>query len=439
MIPLCRSVLALLGLVGAVSWSAAAERVVVLTSYPEEMFARFEAAFERANPDVNVELVWRMPRDALPYLREKAQGSVDVYWAAAYRNFVTLKGEGAWRRMQVDRNAVPGHAGPFPLADPEGRFEAVEMAGFGFATNPGELARRGLPRPQEWSDVADPRYAGSVLLPVPSKVGFAPNLIDTILQAHGWHDGWSLVARIAANGRLFESGSTSIVDEVGAGRAGIGLTIDFFARSAIANGVPIAFHYPSAGGYSAAHVAILRDAPNPAGAQRFVDFLVSHEGQSLLGAASIRKLPVRPDAYTPEIGTKNPFADPDAPALRYDATLGMWRYALVSALFDRLITQRHEALRDAWSALARAERELAASPVAWVQLDAARRCLEALPVSAEEARDPTFLAIFDARRRDAGADEAARMHEASWSEFFDRQTAEAVGIIADARAAAARQ
>lgn len=431
----------LIPFVAAVLSNAAfgSERLVVMTSYPEEVFARFEAAFERANPDVNVEFVWRMPHDALPYLREKAQGTVDVYWAASYRNFVTLKDEGAWRPIAIDREAVPGHVGPFRLSDPDGRFEAVEMAGFGLVSNPAFLAQRGLPPPQEWAEAADPRYAGMILLPIPSRVGFAPNMIDTILQAHGWREGWSLVARIAANSRLLDAGSAFITDEMAAGKAGVGLTIDFFARSAIANGAPLVFRYPSTGGYSFAHVAILREAPNPAAAGRFVRFLTSPDGQALLANPNIRKLPIRPDAYTPAMGDKNPFADPDAPALRYDPDVGIRRFALVNALFDQLITKRHEALRSAWTTLSRAERDplLAQSPGALAQLAEARRTLEALPVDPQAAKDPELLGTFDQRRRDPAAEEAARRIEAEWADYFERQAARARQEVEAARASLA--
>ena len=434
-----RMVLALLSCIGLLTDVHAADRIVVMTSYPEEVFSRFEAAFERSNPDVNVEFVWRMPHDALPYLREKAQGSVDVYWAAAYRNFVTLKAEGAWRAVEVDRSQVPGRVGPFQLSDPDRRFEAVEMAGFGLVANPAYLAERGLPVPGEWSDIADPRYSGVVLLPIPSRVGFAPNMIDTILQAHGWQEGWSLVSRIASNSRLLDAGSSFVTDELSAGRAGVGLTIDFFARSAIANGAPLAFAYPSTGGYSFAHAAVLRDAPNVSGAERFVRFLTSIDGQALLSTPDIRKLPIRPDAYTSDVGHKNPFAELDSPSLRYDPDLGTRRSALVSALFDRMITQRHEALRSAWATLTKAERDtaLAGSPDAIARLVEARRLLEALPVGATEAGDPKLLAVFDQRRRDPQADAAAKEYEAAWTAFLDRNAAQATRVVEYARASLA--
>src|SRR5262245_18797718 len=66
---------------------AAPRTLVVLTSYPDEVVSRFEAAFEAAHPDYRLQIVWRMPHDALPYLSQPKQSGVDVYWSPSPRTF----------------------------------------------------------------------------------------------------------------------------------------------------------------------------------------------------------------------------------------------------------------------------------------------------------------------------------------------------------------
>lgn len=404
--------------------------VVVLTSYPEEVFSRFETAFEADNPDLDLQVVWRMPHDALPYLQGPERARVDVYWAAAYRNFRQLAAAGAFVPVAVDRAVVPGRVGPLRLSDPDSGFEAVELAGFGLVSNPAYLAARSLPLPREWSDLALPAFEGHVLLPVPSRVGFAPNLVDGLLQGHGWREGWSLVLSIAANARLSGTGATFLTDEIRAGRAGVAATIDFFAKQAIANGAPLAFRYPSTGGISFAHAAQLGGGPNPDGAARFVRFLVSPRGQALLGDPDVRKLPVRPDAYAAG-APFDPFRDPQAAPLRYDPDLGMRRAALVSALFDLLVTRRHEALRDAWRAV-RLAREAAmreGDVVALQRVDDAERLLAELPGDAGRGDDGALAALFDARRRDPSAEARTAALEREWAALLDDNLARAMREI----------
>jgi len=74
----------------------AKQTLTVLMAYHEEVVAQFETAFERVHPDIDVKIIWRMPHDALPYLRQPEQGGVDVYWSASLHNYLQLKQEGIW-------------------------------------------------------------------------------------------------------------------------------------------------------------------------------------------------------------------------------------------------------------------------------------------------------------------------------------------------------
>ena len=116
-------------LAAAASAHAAEDRVVVMTSYPDEMVSRYEAAFEKANPGIDMQVVWKMPRDAVVHLRQEKEGGVDVYWSPARNNFVLLRDEGHFRPMKVDRTGVPGAIGKQNLSDLSGLFEAFEVAG----------------------------------------------------------------------------------------------------------------------------------------------------------------------------------------------------------------------------------------------------------------------------------------------------------------------
>jgi hypothetical protein len=52
-----------------------------------------------------------------------------------------------------------------------------------------EIKHRFANRPKE---TADPRFAGQIALPSPATVGFAPPLMEIVLQAYGWEEGWAL-------------------------------------------------------------------------------------------------------------------------------------------------------------------------------------------------------------------------------------------------------
>lgn len=386
--------------------AATPSRVVVLTAYPDETVSRFERAFEQAYPQYRLQIVWRMPHDALPYLQQPGQSGVDVYWSASPRTFAALADAGAWRRLKVNRDGLPDHIGRAALADPEGRYLATEMAGFGFAVNDAALERRNLQRPADWPDLTDARYAGLVALPVPARVGFAPPMVEIVLQSQGWDAGWALWSEIAGNAAMVDRGSTFVTDEVADGRLPIGLSIDFFVASAIANGAPLGFVYPRHGGINPAHVAVTAGAPNPEGALAFAGFVLSEAGQRLLTHPDIRKLPVRPSVYDglpPDY--YNPFAAAARGAFDYDSEAARPRLGLSAALFQQMLVENHAQVVDLW-------RRIHAAETAGRNVAEARAILGRPVLSEAEAADPELRRLF--HRRVEGDDSAVTSREAQW-------------------------
>lgn len=408
--------------------AAAKEKLTVLTAYPEDVVSRFETAFERAYPDIDLAVLWRMPHDALPYLSQTQQSGVDVYWSASLHNFIALKNLGAWQKLGISRQGLADQLGALPLADPDGFFCATETAGYGFAVNPTYLQQHGLPVPKTWQDLADARYQGHLALPVPSKVGFAPMMIDSVLQQYGWDQGWAVLAGIAANARLIESGATFITDSIGSGERGIGPAIDFFTASAIANGAPLQFVYPEPTAYSPAHIAITAASQHADAARQFVTFVLSDAGQKLLFHPDIRKLPVRAAVYADKPdGYYNPLAAAERHPVVYDPVRALPRLALNNALFDRLFTDHHQRLQTLWQKLRAHEARVEASKDN--RLAKIRQLLTAVPVDAETANNPTLQQTFTNRSTDAKAEAEARALEQAWRQEIDSRYAEAERLL----------
>ncbi|MEQ1600710.1 MAG: extracellular solute-binding protein [Methylophilaceae bacterium] len=378
--------------------AVAAEKVVVLTSYPQEVVTQFEAAFEQAYPEYRLEILWRQSRDAMNYLHQ-THSPVDVYWTPAQRNFAVLAKEGALRKLDIDLNGLPKKIGGFQISDADGFYVATETAGFGMAYHPAELQKLGLPVPTDWKSLTAPAYSGHVVLPIPSKVGYAPMLIDTLLQGYGWEQGWSVLSQIAANASLAGAGATFISDDVGSGRFAVGATIDFFAVSAMANGKPLRFTYPEKVGYSPAHVGIFREATHLDGAKAFASFVLSEAGQKLLFHTDIRKLPVRPAVYASKPADYfDPFASAQRASYDYDVASGLARQELVAAVFDALITRQHAALKTMWAAIHQAEQHAPKD----ARLAKARRHANWLPLTTEQANDAALQQAFI--KRDGNTD-----------------------------------
>lgn len=398
------------GAAGASGWARSAAMppgtgtVVVLTSYAEELSVRYQALFERLHPGTRVEILWRQSADALAYLR-RSQGEVDVYWAPAPGNFTALAGEGRFAPLQAmrqDGRALAHAVAGRPIDDPQGRYAAFELAGYGIAYHPAAVQRLGRPAPTDWADLAHPAYAGQIQIPIPGRIGFAPVLIEALLQGPGWDAGWALLAALGANADFGAASDASPgPDQVVSGARAARLTIDFFANQAIAGGAPLAFVYPRRTAYNPAQIGVLADAPHPAMAQAFAALALSDAGQTLLLHPDVRRLPVRPGLYAahPELPAR-PFAPGN---LAYDGLLTRARNGLVAALFDLALVQRHDEQAALWAALHRAEQARPGDS----GVREVRALLSAPPVSEAQQADPALRQRFAWPERRPGQPEPA--------------------------------
>jgi ABC-type Fe3+ transport system substrate-binding protein len=389
-----------LSVFGAVPSAAADnETIIVVTSFPEELTTRYEREFERSHPQIHVQFVWKQSRDALAELTKPEQGGADIYWAPSPANFALLRDRGAFRKISIDRAALPGRLGAQQLSDPAGFYEAYDVAGYGIVASPGALASAGLSAPRRWRDLASPEYARRMAMPVASKVGFSPALYDIFLQSEGWAEGWRLLSEMAGEATLLDSGfaPTASVRE---GKAALALTIDFIAEIARANGALVEMIYPEGAAFLPAHVAMTAGSKHVAGAQAFIDFLLSKDGQQLMMERDSRRHPARPDAYqdAPE-GFANPFTLPAPTTLDYDWEIGRRRPPLITVLFDLAIVEGHAESAELWRKIHDAEKKFAANAKAMALIGEAKKLAAFVPVSESDARATAFLERFS--RRDA--------------------------------------
>lgn len=410
----------------AAAQPAATREVVVLTSYPEEMMSRFEAAFERAHPEYRLRLQWRRGSEALALLSEPGQGGVDVYWTPSPRSFARLKTAGAFQPAAVDRSGLPERLGGSLLSDPDGHYLATELASFGFVFDAAALEREHLLVPQDWTELADVRLARRIALPNPGRVGFAPPMVEIVLQGWGWERGWALWSEIAGLAFFVNVGARSIAAEVEAGRAVIGVSMDFFINAAIAGGSKLSFAYPRHNGVNPAHVAITASAANVAGARAFVAFLLSPQGQQLLADADIRKLPVRPQVYADlPAGYHDPFAAAEHGAYGFDGELARERAPVVAALFEQMFVQGHERFAELWARVHAAES-------AGRDVGAIRSRLCAVPLTEEGALAPALVQAF--RDRDGGVDDRVTRVQVDWQWAAALARSEAARMLDEAGA-----
>jgi len=185
----------------------------------------------------------------------------------------------------------PNQIGPNQIYDPDKYWVGVAASGFGIVFNRELLGRLGLPEPTTWNDLTDPRLFGWVAMTDPNYSGSVATLYESIMNSFGWDEGWRMLREMSANAPYFSNNSKKVALDVSRGQAAVGTSIDFFGRYE-SQAMQTDPNDPTSSrvGYvdppgvtlvDPDPIAILRGGPNPEIAARFIEFLVSDQGQAI--------------------------------------------------------------------------------------------------------------------------------------------------------------
>ncbi len=240
--------------------------------------------------------------------------------------------------------AIPRTFAGETFYDIEGRWFGAVLSSYGIIYNRDSLRRLGLEsEPTQWADLADPRFFGEIGVCDPTKSGAMTQAFEMIIQqqmqqryrelsqntdhaeatqleAHaireGWMAGLKLIQIISANARYFTDSSQKPNIDVATGDCAAGMSIDFYGRFQQENVLErsgddrFGFRIPRGGTtLSADPIGKLRGARNNEVADRFIEYVLSEEGQKLwnfrVGTPGgperypLRRPPIRPTLYAP--------------------------------------------------------------------------------------------------------------------------------------------
>lgn len=422
---------ALVGFVLPVSAHAQAPtgKVSIVTSYSKDLTDPIKKAFQAAMPGITLDVQNRNTNAGVKYLEEtKANNQTDIFWASAPDAFEALKGKSLLQKYSPKASGIPAKIGQFPINDPDGYYLGFAASGYGIMWNERYVKAKKLPEPKEWQDLAAPAYFDHVSMAAPSRSGTTHLTVETILQGEGWDKGWATLKAVSGNFREVTERSFGVPEAVNSGQVGYGIVIDFFAFSSQATGFPVKFVYPSVTTIVPANIAVVANAPNKAGAEAFIEFLLSPKGQETLFDPGIRRLPVNPAVYDKApAGYPNPFKDPRLNSMiKFDVKTSEHRNNVVDALFDQIVTFQLTDLKSATEAIDDAEAALAKKDNAQGRalVKEARDLIAAMPVTeAEASASETTGAFTGGKKKEKGARQAEL--EQKWAAFAKEHYAQA--------------
>ncbi|MQV48870.1 ABC transporter substrate-binding protein [Sinorhizobium medicae] len=276
---------------GLLSTAALAESLVLYTSQPNEDAQATVDAFEAANPGVEVEWVREGTTKIMAKLMAEIEAGNTVADVLLIADTVTMQ------RLKEAGQLMPykspeASAFEASLFDPDGTYYSTKMITTGIIYNTSAAMK-----PAGWEDLAKPEAKGLVTMPSPLTSGAA--LIHAQTLAGIGALGWDYYEALAENGATAAGGNGGVLKSVATGEKAYGMVVDFMAIREKAKGAPVEFVFPAEGVSAVTEpVAILRTAKNPDAAKKFVDFLLSEEGQQV--AVTMGYIPARNGLALPE-------------------------------------------------------------------------------------------------------------------------------------------
>jgi iron(III) transport system substrate-binding protein len=173
--------------------------------------------------------------------------------------------------------------------DRQGRWWASHFMGICYAYNTDLVPPER--RPRAWRDLLDPYWRGKILLEDGRKSGTIYEWFTSLLRT----EGEEYLRELARQDiRWYRGGAvTRVLDMLAAGEAPLTpWAVDYMAQQRTDRGEPIGWGNPTLLGRIPAF-AISAQAPHPNAARLFIDWLLSPEGQRLVGAENLGQ-PVRP-------------------------------------------------------------------------------------------------------------------------------------------------
>jgi iron(III) transport system substrate-binding protein len=274
----------LAGLLAAASMAATAgdkTQLLVYTALETDQLKTYKEAFERAHPDVSLKWV----RDSTgvitaKLLAEKANPQADVVMGVAASSLVRLdqeqmlvayepKGFAQLNPRYSDKAAAPKWVG-------------MDVWGATLCFNTVEAAKRGLPKPQTWKDLAKPVYRGQITMPHPASSGTGYFDVTAWMQLFGEADAWKFMDALHENIAAYTHSGSKPCKQAGAGEFAIGISFEYRANQVKGSGAPVEMIFPSEGlGWDVEAIGIVKASKHLPAAKQLADWAASREANEL--------------------------------------------------------------------------------------------------------------------------------------------------------------
>jgi iron(III) transport system substrate-binding protein len=270
--------------------------VVVYSPHGQAQLREFEARFEAANPQYDVQGIDLPSQRVIERLRaERGNPRADVWWGASAVTFAEAADEGL---LEPYRPAWATSLPPDAL-DPEFRWVGVYDTPEVIVYNTDLVAAADAPK--DWDELLDPKWKDKILVRDPSPSDTMRTIFGAIIlrewpKSNGPQAGYDWLRRLAANTKDYPKSWEGMLTSLNRQEAALTLwNMPDVKRAVDEKGYKLAYVFASSGTPVVTDgLAIVHGAPNADGAKAFYEFVSTPESLAYAAEKHYR-IPTRSD------------------------------------------------------------------------------------------------------------------------------------------------
>lgn len=253
-----------------------AQALTVYTAGPGSLSKSLATGFEKQT-GIKVNIFQATTGKVMARLEaEQANPQADVLISASWDTAEDLQHRG-WLLPYESANAakVPDQ---FKTAN----YVAQGISALGIVWN----TKSGTPEPKTWQDLTAPAFKDKVTTPDPALSGASLDLLIGLQNSEG-EKAWQLFDQLKANGMVMSGPNAQAVTPVLQGaKAAVFGAVDYVTYNNIAQGESVKVIFPENGTVVAPRpMMILKSSQHADDAKKFVDYVLSDEGQEQVAKA----------------------------------------------------------------------------------------------------------------------------------------------------------
>ncbi len=294
---------ATVGLTLAISATSAAAkgRLVVYCSNEPKACQTAVDMFSKKN-DVKVEMTRSGSGSTYAkILAEKDNPKGDVWYAGTLDPHSQAGVNGLLETYESPLLPEIGEMFQNPATNKKHQTTGVYAGVLGYSVNTDLLAENKLPMPQSWEDLTKPEYKGLIQVASPQSSGTAYTALATLVQIWGEEKAFEYLAKLHQNIAQYTKSGSAPGKAAARGETLIGIGFLHDHAKQIKNGLALELVVPAEGtGYEIGGLSIIKNGRNLENAKKFVDFMLSKEGQEIGASIDMFQVPTNVNAAIPK-------------------------------------------------------------------------------------------------------------------------------------------